>query len=234
MNDVSSAIITSEIEQYGRTERRQHVDVRKFWDAGVPHLPGTWTIIKERIDDCLASKAVRFLSVENEKGVKLWLSAHGKGYAFETHVNVSIDSYEHEAGPYKGRHLDTRYWFPDRRDPRASIDPTKRNAKAFAGNILRKVVKPFEEFALPKLLEQRKTDSVRQQSQDEGREALEAAGLKVRAHYCGEGKTTADLVVKGRRYTLIASSGGIQLEREIHIQPKQLPKLLEFLKSLES
>lgn len=143
--------------EYVKGERkevtRHRIDARAFWREVRHYIGGHW--VETRVSEYEEDR-YRWLSVESRDGVRLWIGAQSDYGRGETKVSVSCDRYQTP----EGEDIDLKWTFRDASDtypapdrtPRAVVDVTKRDAKAIAADIKRRVVDPITE-TLPKIRE---------------------------------------------------------------------------------
>lgn len=218
---IPAAIVTFERELWGRVEKRQVIDVRKVWLALLPHLDGDWVVRSSAADDTETSvKRVRSIRV----------ARISDGAEIEIYPDFNQD---HEV---KIRVRPATFYYSDKREynnsmsdkwlfnaygegnsrgtvPCAVIDITKRNARAIAADIERRVINPTAAI-MPRVHQAQAERAARERKQADAVGVAKAVkGVTVRAHYSDKSVMLVEIADRTATGTIRPGNDSVYFER---------------------
>lgn len=222
---ITEAYERFEVEQYGRKEKRCRLHVDRVAAAIIPHLLGKWTIVNPRQDDCEDGKPVHHVTLHRADGLLLSMYAtrgNSSPYGVTECIHIGAGRYELPNGEY----VDPRYMLNrpyGQRPASAVVNVTKRDAKAIAKDIQRRVIEPLSPLAAA--FAQRVSDYNAATSQRDNVKAQAIKlGIALREHY--NDKNRLHGTIPGGPSIEIGHGGSIKVEA-FHCDAATLAKLVK-------
>jgi hypothetical protein len=185
---IPSAIVKYVFRRYDEHpgEERQSIDALKIFTAIAPYLPGEWRVISKIHNEVpkLPDLIICATFERESDGVRIMIGGGTCGEG-RNKIEVCAASHRHDAHSERS---DTISWrqISQQALPSAHIDITKRNAKAIAGDVVRRVVTPCAE-AMPKVRELQAARARQNDAADKAHQTiLHSKGVTIRNSYHGD------------------------------------------------
>jgi hypothetical protein len=235
MKGIPEAIITYKYACHWKPteyELRSAICMERLFKAIEKHLPGEWTI-EARYDDTETKQVTRArwaTITRKSDGVCIDLYSDWGGTK-ESKVRVAPGTFYYTVnGAKHGDSIDGRWLFNKRPEgvPSACIDITKRNAKAIAGDIVRRVIDPTAAI-MPRVVELQAERTKRDNGYASSLALIQAVkGVVARPHYNNKDRHVIEFPGSYTKAEL-RDNGHLYVER-LELSPEGIAAFAELVK----